>query len=415
MPRTDPSPGSRGTVVQFGAGAVGRGFLADLWTAAGYEVVFVDVDEDLVAALNKRGSYPLQLVTNDGTEEKTIAPVRAVSANDPGMVVAELARCAFAAVAVGSEVASVGTDSLAPLLLANGSAGRQEPLNILCCENDQTVPDRLRDTVLNALPVSAATLNRYKQRFSCVPTVVGRMVPLVNRRPGDDPLLIRSEPYFELPFAADQWKGELPKVPGLEPKQHFARNLARKLYVHNGGHAVLAYHGNLRGFRYIHESAADPEVVEELRGFWKEANAALAAYDVLTSDPETAARIKRYEDDLLTRFANRALGDTIARVARNPSRKLHCTERLVGVAVDVATLRGKPAVHALRAAAAALLYDDPDDADAVRMQETIREKGVGQAFQEFAGCEEDIHDFTPRVVAAYNELARRRKTGASGS
>lgn len=400
--------------MQFGAGAVGRGFLADLWTAAGYEVVFVDVNEDLVAALNQRRSYPLQLVSNDGTEEKMIGPVRAVSASDPGAVVAELATCAFAAVAVGPGVSSVGTDFIAPLLLANGSAGRPEPLNILCCENDQTAPDRLREAALNALPVSASTRNRYKNRFACVPTVVGRMVPLYEDDQARDPLLIRAEPYRELPFAADQWKGEPPNVRGLEAKHHFARYLARKLYVHNGGHAVLAYHGYLRGYRHIHECAADTEIAEELRGFWGEANAALAAYDVLTPDTEKAAKLKVYEDDLLRRFMNRALSDTVARVARNPARKLHCTERILGVAVDLATLKEKPAVHALRTAAAALHYDDPADTDAIALQEAIKERGVATAFQEYAGCTEDIHDFTPRVVAAYNELARF-KSARSGA
>ena len=36
-------PGKRPTVVQFGAGAIGRGFLGQLWCEAGYEAVFVDV------------------------------------------------------------------------------------------------------------------------------------------------------------------------------------------------------------------------------------------------------------------------------------------------------------------------------------------------------------------------------------
>jgi mannitol-1-phosphate 5-dehydrogenase len=161
--------------------------------------------------------------------------------------------------------------------------------------------------------------------------------------------------------------------------------------------------------------AADAEIADELRGFWQEANAALAAYDVLTPDAEKAAKLKRYEEDLLHRFMNRALSDTVSRVARNPTRKLHCTERIVGVAVDMATLKEKPAVHALRTAAAALLYDEPTDADAVAMQAAIRDVGVGQAFQEFAGCTEDVHDFTPRVVAAYKELARGKtaRTGAA--
>jgi mannitol-1-phosphate 5-dehydrogenase len=408
MPRTEYTPGSRGTVVQFGAGGVGRGFLADLWTAAGYEVVFVDVNDELIASLNKRTSYPLHLISNDTTEERIIAPVRAVSADDPGAVVAELTQCAFAAVAVGAGVASIGTDFIAPLLQVNGKAGRAEPLNILCCENDQTAPDRLRDATLNALPIAGNAWSRYRQKFACVPTVVGRMVPTPERPHGDDPLLVKAEPYRELPFAVDQWKGEIPSVPGLEPKAHFARYLARKLYVHNGGHAVLAYHGHLRGYKSIYECATDSEIAAELRGFWNEANAALAAYDRLTPENERAEKLSRYEEDLLHRFQNQELSDTVARVARNPARKLYCTERIIGVAVDLVTLHEKPATYALRTAAAAMHYENPEDADAVWMHETIKRLGVAEAFQQFAGCvPEDPHDLTPRVVAAYNELAKK--------
>ncbi|MCD6220473.1 mannitol-1-phosphate 5-dehydrogenase, partial [Candidatus Calescamantes bacterium] len=41
--------------VQFGAGNIGRGFLADLFTASGYQVVFIEVNEKLVEELKRRG------------------------------------------------------------------------------------------------------------------------------------------------------------------------------------------------------------------------------------------------------------------------------------------------------------------------------------------------------------------------
>src|SRR5437773_6878824 len=63
-----------GSAVQFGAGNIGRGFLAQLFTESGLEVVFIDVAAPLVDALNARGSYPLHIV-GDAPETLTIRNV----------------------------------------------------------------------------------------------------------------------------------------------------------------------------------------------------------------------------------------------------------------------------------------------------------------------------------------------------
>ena len=45
------------SLVQFGAGNIGRGFLAPTFAQAEWQVVFIDVDPVLVHALRTRGSY----------------------------------------------------------------------------------------------------------------------------------------------------------------------------------------------------------------------------------------------------------------------------------------------------------------------------------------------------------------------
>ncbi|MGV3724844.1 MAG: mannitol-1-phosphate 5-dehydrogenase, partial [Actinomycetota bacterium] len=60
------------TIVQFGAGNIGRGFMGQLFTEAGFEVVFVDVVPEVVSALNQRREYPLRLAGPDRFETLTI-------------------------------------------------------------------------------------------------------------------------------------------------------------------------------------------------------------------------------------------------------------------------------------------------------------------------------------------------------
>src|SRR5690349_4578030 len=93
--------GSPHTVVQFGAGNIGRGFMGHLFTEAGYEVVFVDVVPEVVWALNGRRAYPLRLAGPDRFETLTIRPVRAVDGRDLEAVAREIAACDFVCTAVG--------------------------------------------------------------------------------------------------------------------------------------------------------------------------------------------------------------------------------------------------------------------------------------------------------------------------
>ena len=67
------------------------------------------------------------------------------------------------------------------------------------------------------------------------------------------------------------------------------------------------------------------------------------------------------------RFANRALGDTVARVAADPLRKLHPQDRLVGAATLCLKHSILPTALA-RVVQAAFHYDDPADPGALELQ-----------------------------------------------
>ena len=382
----------RPTVVQFGAGAIGRGFLGQLWTGGGYEVVFVDVDSDLVAALDASGSYPLRLIGTESEETVTVSPVRALRADDVEAVRTAVADCAFAATAVGIDhLAEVGLRLLGPGVAARFAAGKG-PLNILCCENGATAPAQLAAALRAVVPDAA---------FSIAPTVVGRMVPppvgATGQRP-EAPLLVAAEPYERLPFLATGWRGPLPDVPGLEPVRSAAAwklEERRKLFTHNGGHAVLAYLGARAGHEFIWQAAEDPKIAAALTGFWAEVDAALAAAQPGEYD---GAYQQRHEEDLLHRFRNRALGDTIARVGRDPARKLRSDDRLVGAALLCLEYGVRP-VHAARAVAAALRFDGAagGDPSAASVQTALAAGGVAGALKCLAGLPAD-HPLT-RLVA----------------
>src|SRR5204862_8277533 len=113
-------------------------------------------------------------------------------------------------------------------------------------------------------------------RIGFVETVVSRMVPeLSPEERVADPLLVVVEEYDRLPVDATAFRGPLPHVPGLEPKQPFQAYFERKLFTHNLGHAVAAYLGAAAGLRFVHEAVAAREIAVAVRGAMEEAGTGL--------------------------------------------------------------------------------------------------------------------------------------------
>jgi mannitol-1-phosphate 5-dehydrogenase len=360
-----------------GGGNIGRGFLGQLLSEGGYEIVFADVNPDLVDALNARGSYPLRLVDSAGTvRDLTIGPVRAINAGDVDAVAAEFARADVAATAVGANA----LPKIAPLLGA-GIARRAKlgagPIDVLLCENQWHAAALLRDAIT---PLLDGETNAYfAERVGLVETVIGRMVPRPSPETlAEDPLLIVAEPYHELPCARDGFKGVFPAIPSLTAVANFDAYEARKLYIHNGGHAALAYLGYPR-HEYIWECVADDYVRGIAEAALAEAGAVLVAkygFD--------AAAIRAFTNDLMRRFANKLLGDTVARVAADPLRKLRPDDRLIASTRLCLECGTEPTALA-RVIAAALRYDNPADPSAVEMQQRLREEGIASFLEEHCG------------------------------
>ena len=89
------------------------------------------------------------------------------------------------------------------------------------------------------------------------------MVPSLKQN-GDgeeiNPLRIAVEEYCVLPVDQAAFKGEIPQIPNMVPFTPFHYYIERKLFIHNMGHAVCAYLGQLLGYTYIWESIGDPFV-----------------------------------------------------------------------------------------------------------------------------------------------------------
>lgn len=371
----------RSTAIIFGAGSVGRGFLGQLFSESGYEVVFVDIDEPLVDALARRGSYTLRLAGLEKVEDLTIGPVRAVNGLHTERIASEVAKASLLATAVGARALAVIARSIAAGLSKRWEAGQTTPLNVIVCENLHDAPAVLRGYVCEALP--DALKPRVWERVGFVPAVIARMSPApTSEQRAADAALIVAEPYKVLPVDRQAFVGDIPQVVGMEPVVPFTAYVERKLYLHNAAHAMLGYLGYRRGDAYGYEVLDDPWVRPLLDQALDESRRALVAEHGF--DPQT---LQEHVREILVRLANRVLADPISRLARDPLRKLAPGDRLVGAA-RLAERHGIRPQGLAWGIAAALAYDDPDDTHAVELQTRLAREGLSGILHHVCDIEE---------------------------
>ena len=88
-----------------------------------------------------------------------------------------------------------------------------------------------------------------------------------------------------------------------------------KLRLLNAGHQAIAYFGHLLGHRYVHEAAADPRLGAYLRAYMDtEATPSLL--------PVPGIDLDAYKSELVRRFGNPGIRDTVARLCAESSDRI---------------------------------------------------------------------------------------------
>ncbi|TKA25483.1 Mannitol-1-phosphate 5-dehydrogenase, partial [Cryomyces minteri] len=96
---------SQKKAVHFGGGNIGRGFVAEFLHKSGYEVVFVDVMDKIIEALQETKSYTVTEIGPDGETSFTIDNYRAINSKyEEAKVVHEIATADIVTCAVGPNI-----------------------------------------------------------------------------------------------------------------------------------------------------------------------------------------------------------------------------------------------------------------------------------------------------------------------
>ena len=316
---------SRNKLVLFGAGKIGRSFIGQLFSRGGYEVVFIDVNKEIVKELNKRRNYNV-VIRSERNEIINIKNVRGVPADNEIEVINEISSAEILAVSVGQNGLNAAIKMTARGLLHRYMNGISSPIDIIVAENMRNASRYFGEGLKKFLPADFP-LETYT---GIIETSIGKMVPIMLKKDIEEDILqVFAEPYNTLIVDRAAFKNPIPEIRGLEPRDNIKAWVDRKLFIHNLGHATAAYVGYLYdpGFRFVYEALAVKGVNEFVRGTMMQAAACL----IKKYPSEFNLRmLEDHVDDLLCRFQNKALGDTIFRVGCDLFRKLGPEDRLAG-------------------------------------------------------------------------------------
>ena len=311
----------------FGAGKIGRSFISPIFYQSGYEVVFADIDQKLVDLLNEASSYNVTIRDSNHPEREqviTVKNVTAVHLSDTESIKKHSIESDMIATSVGKR----GLLSL-PELRTDGIRERyrirkEQPIDIILAENIRNAAALFREKLKSFVP--DVPVDEY---LGLVETSIGKMVPIMTTAQlQEDPLSVIAEPYNHLIVDKQGFKNGVPDVPGLDPKMNMKAWVDRKIFIHNMGHATLAYQTNFLhpALKYTWEALEIKEIREITRDTMMQSAEILA-----DKYPEafTLNQLEEHTEDLLDRFSNRTLGDTIFRVGCDLSRKLNADDRLM--------------------------------------------------------------------------------------
>ncbi len=234
--------------VVYGAGKIGRSFIGRILADSGFDVCFLDILHEVVDGINTNGGYTIRIVSEGGETYKAVKNVRALhSLTDDARD--KIARCDIACTCVGAnslpQIAPILAQSIVARMKEGGGA-----LDILLCENQIGADVLMHGWIYECL--SEEEKAWAEKHVGLVQASIGCTATLRDaKESAENPPVVTVDSYSELPVDKAGFRGAILDIQGLFPYTPFDFYIKRKLFLHNGGHAICAYLGYEKGYTYI--------------------------------------------------------------------------------------------------------------------------------------------------------------------
>ena len=315
--------------IHFGAGNIGRGFIAPVLEENRFNIIFVDVDKQLVEKLNSSKNYTVSNFSEASSSNFSVSNFSAIQLDNLDELKSALEKADLI-------TTSVGPDHLINVLEKISLVKLEKEVDFIAFENKY----RASSSSYKEAKIEIKNLN-------VIDAVVDKIVP--PQLPDSIDVIV--EEYGSI-ILEDKESRPL-KTSEVVSYGDYETEFTKKLWMLNGLHLMSAYFGLSKNKEFIHELFED----EECRRFVMTASNHLGeAYKIyrmkildegsfteyvrLPSEGKEhlidrkyidqipiREEIGEYQETILQRFSMAEVKDSLIRVARNPILKFNKSER----------------------------------------------------------------------------------------
>ena len=283
--------------LHFGAGNIGRGFICPELKKSNYDVVFVDVNEDLINEINLNKEYKITSLDINSESSEVISDVSGINLNDKESINSYLLKADLVSTSVGPQ----HVQSVFNLI---NSINISKQVFFIAFENQYRSSTQAK-----------ADKTKINKNIICIDAVVDKIVPPQNNKSLD----VVVEKYGSV--VLDDLEYKPLDESNIVTYRDYEVEFLKKLWLINGLHLKLAYFGISKELEFIHEIFEN----NVYNTFATEALDSLTTAFIINSKYEYD--LTNFKKSILDRFSKPELNDEMTRVARNPINKFSVNER----------------------------------------------------------------------------------------
>ena len=370
------------TIVIWGAGRIGRGFVADIFNHEGWHTVFADIDRKLVDELNAKGKYTIHKATRDGIRVTEIENgFEAVHTEDTEKLQKIfLEEGLMLDVAVHAPKLEEVADTLAPLMTKRAELMPDSPMDVMMNVN-MAGPDEKFISLMRSR-LSGKALDYFNEKVGVTGIFAMCISPIAPEEIiKKDPLALWNNGFFEQAIDINRLKFAPPSLPAdanprLRLTDDVEREETRKLYTLNMAHAFVCYLGLKMGLSTSCEAANHTELRKLLVGALEEFSLGLIGEYGFGEKEMTDWR-----ETIIALLENPYINDDLQRLGADTRRKLGAYDRLVGPARLCVKFGGSPE-NLCKGIRAGFDYEN-DDEGTKAVRAFVKENGIEKAMEKF--------------------------------
>lgn len=372
-----------------GAGRLGKGFIGEtIANSPAWNMTFIDADPVVINNLREAGSYHVTVHRFDRIEEHSIFDFEAYTWGQEA-VTDKVIQADLIMFVIYPEKIPEAVITLMDGLNARKEKNPHQNLSIIFLTNKNHMMQGIREQFAHLL--TDTDYIWFNEHVVLRDSIIRRSTDAESNRS----LNIRTTAVLSL-LIQGPLNVDISDIEWLEITDQLELLKDVKVFIVNGPHAAGAFMGYYFGYQTINQISSDASGAAFISAVEKEIKAGiLAEYPLTEKQLDNLSVFPQAEGDMV---------DYIYRVAYDPIRKLSKGDRLSGSAL-MCYENGLPYNHITKAIAYGFLYDNPDDPQALLLQETIQKEGFPNVVERITGFPK-THEVYHAILRHYESLKR---------